>query len=252
MNAQEVERSIQEVWTLFKETDERIARTNRESDEKFNARIALMNRETDERIALMNRETDERIARTNRESDEKFNARIALMNRETDERIARTNSESDEKFNKHLARMNRETNRQIGALVGKWGQFVEGLIAPGAVAMFRERGVMINRVFQRVSAQNNGSMMEIDILGVNGEYAVLIEAKSTLTVSDVEEHGKRMGIFKRFFPEYADKKVVGAVAGIVINKGVDVFAYKNGFFVIGQAGDAAAILNESEFLPRVW
>ena len=233
MNAQEVERSIQEVWTLFKETDERIA----QSDEKFNARIAQTNKETDERIAQSDEKFNARIALMNKESDEKFNARIAQTNKETDERIAR---------------INKETNRQIGVLTGKWGTFVEGLIAPGAVAMFREQGIRINRVFQRVSAQNNGSEMEIDILGVNGEYAVLIEAKSTLTVSDVEEHEERMGAFKRFFPEYANKKVVGAVAGIVINKGVDIFAYKNGFFVIGQAGDAAAILNESGFLPRVW
>ena len=107
--------------------------------------------------------------------------------------------------------------------------------------MFRERGIVISKIYQRSKIQKNGSKMEIDILGVNGEYAVLIEVKSTLTVSDVEEHEKQMGMFKRLFPVYADRKVVSAVVGIVIDTGVDIFAYKKGFFVIGQTGETVAI-----------
>jgi len=32
---------------------------------------------------------------------------------------------------------------------GMWGQFVEGLIAPRAVAMFQERGIKIDSVFSK-------------------------------------------------------------------------------------------------------
>lgn len=181
MDQQEVERSIQEVWALFKETDKRMDR---------------MSRETDKKIAQMSRE--------------------------------------------------------VGALTGKWGRFVEGLIAPGAVAMFEERGIEIDRIFQRVNARKNGDRMEIDILGVNKEYVVLIEAKSTLGVYDVQEHIERMEAFKRFFPEYSDRKVVGAVAGIVIDENVDTFAYRQGFFVIGQTGDTVKILNDEGFKPKAW
>ena len=181
MDQQEVERSIQEVWALFKETDKRMDR---------------MSRETDKKIAQMSRE--------------------------------------------------------VGALTGKWGRFVEGLIAPGAVAMFEERGIVIDRIFQRVNARKNGDRMEIDILGVNREYVVLIEAKSTLGVYDVQEHIERMEVFKRFFPEYSDRKVVGAVAGIVIDENVDRFAYRQGFFVIGQTGDTVKILNDEGFKPKAW
>ncbi|MEA1864128.1 MAG: hypothetical protein U9N46_02850, partial [Euryarchaeota archaeon] len=91
-----------------------------------------------------------------------------------------------------------------------------------------------------------------DILGVNSEYVVLIEAKSTLGVDDIRGHIGRMDVFKRFFPEYSDRKIVGAVAGIVINENVDKFADRQGLFVIGQSGDTVAILNDESFKPTAW
>jgi hypothetical protein len=181
MNQQELEREIQEVWALFRETDKRM-------DRRF--------KETEKIIAQMSAKVD--------------------------------------------------------ALTGKWGRFVEGLIAPGAVSMFRERGIEIDRIFQRVKAHRDRDTMEIDILGVNREYAVLIEAKSTLGVYDVKEHSERMKAFKRFFPEYSDRKVVGAVAGIVIEENADRFAYHQGFFVIAQTGETVKIVNDENFEPKTW
>jgi hypothetical protein len=68
----------------------------------------------------------------------------------------------------------------------------------------------------------------------------------------VREHLDRLGKFKAIFPEYADRKVVGAVAGIVIDEGADRFAYKHGLFVIAQSGEMVTILNDEDFHPTVW
>ena len=81
---------------------------------------------------------------------------------------------------------------------------------------------------------------------------MLIEAKTTLGVDDVKEHLERLEKFKSFFPEYADRKVIGAVAGIVIDEGSDKFAYKKGLFVIEQSGDTVKITNDDEFSPIEW
>ncbi len=90
------------------------------------------------------------------------------------------------------------------------------------------------------------------ILAINGEYAVLIEAKSTLKIEDVREHLERLEKFKTFFPEYKERKVVGAVGGIIMEEDSDKYAYRNGLFVIGESGDAAVILNDTNFQPKVW
>jgi hypothetical protein len=58
--------------------------------------------------------------------------------------------------------------------------------------------------------------------------------------------------FKPFFPEYADRKVIGAVAGIVIDEDADQFAYRQGLFVIAQSGEAVKILNDEQFRPKHW
>jgi len=140
----------------------------------------------------------------------------------------------------------------VNDLTGKWGKFVEGLVAPGAIRMFRKRGVNIERTSQRVIAHKGGEEMEIDVLCVNDEDVLAIEVKSTLSVDDVNEHIQRLSNFKRFFPEYKEKTVLGAVAGIVFNGNSDKFAYKQGLFVIGQTGDTVHILNDEQFKPKAW
>jgi len=143
-----------------------------------------------------------------------------------------------------------EVSKTVAALTGKWGRFVEGLIAPGTISMFKERGIEVEKVYQRVRAHKDGKEIEIDILAINKEYAVLIEAKSTLGIEDVNEHIERLKAFKRFFPEYSDRKVIGAVAGG--EEGADKFAYHQGLFVIGQTGETVKILNDKTFKPKIW
>jgi predicted AAA+ superfamily ATPase len=141
---------------------------------------------------------------------------------------------------------------EVGNLTGKWSKFVEGLVAPATVKLFRERGIEVTGISQRVKRQKDSDGIEIDILATNEQYVILIEAKSTLGVEDIQEHLERLGKFAAFFPEYKDRKVIGAVAGIVIDEGADKFAYRNGLFVIAQSGETVKILNDEQFRPKVW
>jgi hypothetical protein len=40
--------------------------------------------------------------------------------------------------------------------------------------------------------------------------------------------------------------------GIEITGEADKFAYQAGLFVLGQAGENVAILNDEKFTPKVW
>lgn len=140
----------------------------------------------------------------------------------------------------------------VNALTGKWGRFVEGLVAPGAVRIFRERGIDVKQTYTRAESQRNGEEMEIDVLVVNDEYTVAISVKSTLKVEDVNAHIDNLRRFRDFFPVFADKKLLGAVAGIVIDESADKYAYRRGLFVITQAGENIKILNDEKFKPKEW
>ena len=222
--------TVADVLNMFAETDRRFKETARqfaETDKRF--------KETDKKFE----ETDKKFKETDRqfkESDRKFEQTI----HELKEMFAKTD--------KQLKR----TDKKINALTSRWGDFVESLVAPSVEKMFKKRGIEITSVHQHVRIRKNGKETEIDILGINGEYAVVIEAKSRLSVDDVNEHIKRLQNFKFFFPEYKDRKVIGAVAGIKIDTGADRYAYKKGLFVIAQSGETVKILNNKNFMPEYW
>ncbi len=110
----------------------------------------------------------------------------------------------------------------------------------------------MDKVYQRAKSRLNGNVLEVDILVVDGEYAVLIEVKSTLKVEDVNDHIKRLEDFKSFFPEYKERKIIGAVGGISIEEESDKYAYRNGMFVITESGETVKILNDKKFKPKEW
>jgi len=73
-----------------------------------------------------------------------------------------------------------------------------------------------------------------------------------LKVEDVNEHIERLDSFRSFFPEYNDRKAIGAVAGMRMEEGADRYAYRRGFFVLAQSGESLVILNDDKFRPRLW
>ena len=171
--------------------------------------------------------------------------------KETDRELKTMFVETHREF-KELKHLFQRTDEKINAVDGKWGRFVEGLVVPGIKRLFGERGILLEKVYLRAEAHKQGETIEIDVLAVGEEHVVMVEVKSTLSVDDVKEHLQELGRFKTFFPEYADRKVLGAVAGIVIEHNVSRYAYQQGLFVIGQSGDAVRLLNDEKFRPKEW
>jgi hypothetical protein len=89
-------------------------------------------------------------------------------------------------------------------------------------------------------------------LVTNEAHVLVVEVKSTLGVTDVKEFIEDLSQFRLFFPEYAQKDLYGAVAGIEIEKGAAKFAYRQGLFVLAQSGETVTILNNDNFQPKCW
>jgi hypothetical protein len=145
-----------------------------------------------------------------------------------------------------------EVSRQIGGLGNRLGEFVEGVVRPGLVRLFRERDITVHRTLRDVGGDKDGIALQVDLLVVNDTDAVAVEVKSKLTDRDVDDHMERLDKFKILFPEFASKRLLGAVAAMVIPDAAAKYAEKCGMFVIGQAGDDAVLLNSPEFQPRAW
>jgi hypothetical protein len=173
---------------------------------------------------------------------------IERLNRETDRRLAEQMEASRAEFDRRL----KELGKQIGGLGNRLGEFVEGMVRPGLVRLFRERGIDLNLTIRDLSARRDGEAAQIDLMAIDDTDAVAVEVKSRLRVEDVDDHLRRMEKFRRLFPRFADLRVMAAVAGMVIDDEAVTHAEANGVFVIGQAGDDAVLLNSAGFEPKAW
>ena len=153
---------------------------------------------------------------------------------------------------KITAREIKAVNTSIGRLSNRLGEFVEEAVRPSAVRLFRERGIDVHEVHQNVTSDREGSAFEIDLLVVNNQDVVAIECKSNLSIDDVNEHLERLEKIKRFLPDHVNKRISGAVAGMVIPANVASYAIKKGLYVIGQNGEHLELRNEKSFTAKTW
>lgn len=145
-----------------------------------------------------------------------------------------------------------QANQAVNNLSSRWGRFVENIVAPAALRLFQERGMAVQEVYQRVRSARGKLNLEIDILVVDDDVAVVIEVKSRLTQDSVRQVLRTLERFKQAFPHYSSYRLYGAVAAIEIDKDVDTYAYNQGLFVIQQSGDSVALSNTPDFKPRHW
>ena len=193
------------------------------------------------------KETNRRFQETERllkEQSQETDRLLREQSQETDRLLREQSQETDRRI--------REVNKQIGDLGGKWGRFVENMVAPACETIFVKRGIPVHQVSQRMKKRLNGQTLEIDVLVTNENHVLVVEVKSSLGVNDVKDLMDDLKRFREFFPEYAQKQLYGAVAGIEIEEGADKYAYRQGLFVLAQAGEAVSILNNPDFEPKNW
>ena len=185
-------------------------------------------------------------------------AELAAAQKETERILREQSQETEQRFqetDRRIRVVNQEigrVNQQIGNLGGKWGRFVENMVAPACETIFLNRGIPVHQVSQRVKKRLDGQTLEIDVLVMNEHHILVVEVKSSLGVDDVRDLIEDLRQFRQFFPEYSQKQLYGAVAGIEIESGADKYAYRQGLFVLAQAGETVAILNDLDFQPKYW
>jgi len=176
------------------------------------------------------------------------------MFQDTDRKFQETDrkfQETDRKF-QQTSREIRAVNESIGRLGNRLGDFVEEMVRPAAVRLFREQGIDVHEVHRGVEASRGGDDIEIDLLVVNTSDVVAVECKSLLSIDDVNQHLASLNKFKKMLPTYAEKKVMGAVAAMVLPDNVARYAYRQGLYVIAQSGDHLLIRNDTKFKPHIW
>ena len=223
--------TIEDIYKLFEKTNEKFEQSRQEYDR----RAAEAKAEYDRRAA----EYDRRAAEADRRAAE------------ADRRAAEAKAEADRRL-AELEKTVANTSRAVDSLTTRWGRFVEELVEPAVISLFRRKGIDVKETYSRARVKRQGIAMEIDILAVDETEVVLVECKSRLSKDDVNEFLEKLSRFKQAFPHYKNYQAYGAVAGIEIDEGVDRYAYKQGLFVIKPSGETVEIINDSGFEPKLW
>ena len=154
------------------------------------------------------------------------------------------------------ARRMQETARRIRELnelfKGQWGKLMESLVEGDLVKLLQRRGIAVHHTVTNPRQNYGERRWEFDIVAVDGEAVAVVEVKTTLRVPEVDRFIRRLHEFPELMPEYAARRIYGAVAYLKAYQESDVRAERLGLFVIRATGSSASITNREEFTPRTF
>ena len=120
--------------------------------------------------------------------------------KETD-RIVKEVAESQ----KETDRIVKETSKQIGKLNNRFGEIVEYMVAPNLREKFWDMGLKFHQAnLSAVFSDDNKVLFEVDVLLENGDKAMLVEVKTTLTTEDVKDHIARLEKMRNYADLHGD------------------------------------------------
>ncbi|MDR0377555.1 MAG: hypothetical protein LBH70_07155 [Spirochaetaceae bacterium] len=160
--------------------------------------------------------------------------------------------ETDRRMQETDRRM-QETDRKISRLGSRLGDLIEHLTASNILEEFEKLNYQFTRISRntKIKDPDNRILAEIDLYLENGEYIMVIEVKSLLTLADVKDHIKRMERIRRYSDIHQDgRKHLSSVAGALIEEEARDFALRSGIYVIEHPGEAVRILAPEKV--RAW
>ncbi|GMO36826.1 MAG: hypothetical protein Ta2B_16720 [Termitinemataceae bacterium] len=244
--------TFEQVWAALMETRAHQEKTEENMDRMIKRADKMS--EDHEATKRMVRETSVQIKETEKAIKE-TSAQIEetkKMVRETSEQMKRTD-EQMKRTDERIERM----SKNLGGLGESLGALIETLIAAKLWEKFDAYPYNLKRAYQRVPLydENNRILTDIDILLSNGDYAMGVEAKREFDKEKyVDQHLKRMELIKKYPPaECKGKKLLGAIAGGIVDPDVQDYAHKAGFFVLELTGESVQLAEPpTGFIARQW
>jgi hypothetical protein len=201
---------------------------------------------TFEKVWAMFQETDKRIQETDRQLKESM--------AKTDRHLRESKAETDRAL-KETDLALKEASRIVGDLGNKFGRLAEHLVVPNMLKKFNALGYEFTRTSRNIKilGPDKNPLTEIDVLLENGEFAIVVEVKSDFSVNYIGQHVERMEKLRGYWDDHNDKrKLIGAVAGAIMEDKVKALALDTGFYVIVQSVDTVKIETHKGFKPRAW
>jgi predicted AAA+ superfamily ATPase len=176
---------------------------------------------------------------------------VWAMFQETDRKFQAT----DKKF-QETEKLVKELSKNVGGVNRSIGDLIETLVAARLWEKFAGFHYNLRRAYRRVPIYDEKDKLktDIDILLSNTKWCMAVEVKREADRGDVERHLERMELIRKYPPaEVEDKKMLGAIAGGLVDPDARDFARECGFFVLELKGEAVVLLDTPKgFAAREW
>ena len=177
---------------------------------------------------------------------------VSVSQRETDRRMQETDRRMQE-TDRQMKGTDQKLRRLENLFNGQWGKLMEALVEGDLVELLSRRGIEVDHTVCNLKSRNGAPRWEIDIIAANGDEVVAVEVKTTLKVRQVADFIETLKVFPQEAPSvYRGKRTYGAVAYLKADEAADVYAERQGLYVIRAAGSSASITNEHDFKPRTF
>ena len=151
-------------------------------------------------------------------------------------------------------RERRRHNLELGKIANKQGRMAEDLVAPSvcrimkqALGIDKNEGCLANVRVIRPFRGDRKKTCEFDVIAECKDYVLVNETKSSLTARDVQHLLRTISRIRDYFPEFSDRKLIGAVASLHVAKSVVNFATKNGVLALAVGAELMDIQNPEGF-----
>lgn len=173
----------------------------------------------------------------------KSNAEAAAWRAEAEERAEKWRAERDaaqKSLEKEVEKMVKTVHnvcKEVGGMSQTQGRVTEEFFYQALSKAPWIGGLKFGYVRANVKSTHRGEQAEYDLLMMNGEVVAVIEVKHKLRRTDVERmRDVTLPGFRRFLPEYNDKKLAPAVACMTADDDALALAHKCGYAVLAPSG----------------
>lgn len=139
-------------------------------------------------------------------------------------------------------------------LSDKMGTLAEDMVAPSVPRILAEViGCTETPRMAGVRMRNktaDGRSKEYDVVAVCADFILINETKTRLRPADIVEFAEHLTQeVHDFWPEYADKTIIGSLAALYVDPGLVVYGEKHGLIILGVQDGFMTILNQVGFTP---
>lgn len=111
----------------------------------------------------------------------------------------------------------------------------------------------VSRNVEILDKETGEKRAEIDVYLQNGGEDVAVEVKTTCRPKDVDEHIVRLRLLHDLIPSYrGEKKLYGAIAALKYESEAELYAERQGLYVLKCTDSIATIGNGPNFEPKSW